>query len=156
MPGRKGQWLMRQSLPKSSTFITLKAGKSAHERFLRTASPATLGWIKSRTVHYAQAIIVQQYLSSELSGRAVVEKASAEGEEHKKHVPVVPEAPRQTSAASYGDRIDDDDQEREKKNKVSGIPFKLFVALRWMERPILPHVYNHQPWNRLHLVQSSN
>ncbi|KAK5941363.1 hypothetical protein PMZ80_006641 [Knufia obscura] len=122
-PKRKGQWEVQESLAKSSTFITLKLGKSACERFLSTRDPATLRWIKKNTVLVTQRhIIEQQYLDDEPEEPANVEDALSHGDSPDVvHVPPVPPALPQISAASHGETTDDSDRRRGANNKVSAI-----------------------------------
>lgn len=126
---KKGQWTLEQSPARSSSFITLKLSRSAYQRLLRITNPATLSWIKGNTLLWTQArTISQQYLKEQTTEPANGEDALSHAKSPNNsggHVLRV--LPATISAASHAEPADDGDEQTDAKNKVSTMPFALFL-----------------------------
>jgi len=131
---KEGQWTLAQLPAKSSSFITLKLGRSAYQRLLRKANPATLRWIKSNTLLWTQAqTITQQYLKEKTTepanGKVALSHAKSpnnwNGGGQVLRLP-----PVTISAASHAEPADDGDEQNDANNKVGTTPF-CFISSVW-------------------------
>lgn len=121
---KRSHWVLEQSLTTSSTFITLKLGRSAYERLLRRANPETLKWIKTNTLLWTQArTIAQRYLKDESTKPANVADVSsrATNDDGGRLGRVLRVSTTTLSAASHAEPADDGDKQNDGNNEVSTV-----------------------------------
>jgi len=121
---KRDHWILGQPPTTSSSFITLKLGRSAYERLLRRANPETLKWIRTNTLLWTQArTIAQRYLKDESTKPAnvadILSRATNDDAGRSGRVLRVP--PVTLSAASHAEPADDGDKQTDGNNEVSTV-----------------------------------